>query len=88
MWFRTHGLAQFGLPDLMHGVPEDLGDKLEEELTRTRLLMETLPAEMIAVGGVLPIDGEVKVGPRTFKAIPGPELAPTAVSRFGFSFLE
>lgn len=88
MWFRTHGMAQFGLPDLCHGVADNLGDELEQELTRTRLLMETLPPEMIAVGGVLPLDGEVKVGPRTFKAVAPPEKGPAAVSRFGFSYLQ
>jgi hypothetical protein len=88
LWFRTHGMAQFGLPDLCHGVSEDLGDKLEEELTRTRLLMETLPPEMIAVGGVLPVGGEVQVGPRVFRCCKPPEEALQMVSRFGFMFLE
>jgi hypothetical protein len=88
MWFRTHGMAQFGLPDLCHGVAENLKDELEEELTRTRLLMETLPAEMVAVGGVLPVGGEVQVGPRVFKAIKPPEDRPQAVSRFGFCYIE
>lgn len=88
MWFRTHGMAQFGLPDLCHGVPQELGDELEDELTRTRLLMETLPPEMIAQGGVLPLGGEVMVGPRVFKAVKPPENAPNTKSRFGFSYLE
>ena len=88
MWFRTHGMAQFGLPDLCHAVAQDLGDDLEEELTRTRLLMETLPPEMIAQGGVLPIGGEVQVGPRVFKAVAPPQPGPSAASRFGFTFLE
>lgn len=88
MWFRTHGMAQFGLPDLCHGVPVDVGEGLEDELTRTRLLMETLPPEMIAVGGVLPLGGEVQVGPRTFKAVKPPDPSPSLRSRFGFSFLE
>jgi hypothetical protein len=88
LWFRTHGMAQFGLPDLCHGVPEDLGDEMEEELTRTRLLMETLPPEMIAVGGVLPTGGEVQVGPRVFRCCKPPEKTPQIVSRFGFMFME
>jgi len=88
MWFRTHGMAQFGLPDICHGVSEGLGDELEEELTRTRLVMETLPAEMLAQGGVLPLGGEVQVGPRVFKAVKKPEDGPSMVSRFGFSYLE
>jgi hypothetical protein len=88
LWFRTQGMAQFGLPDLCHGVPEDLGKELEDELTRTRLLMETLPPEMIAVGGVLPLGGEVQVGPRVFRAVKPPENGPDMVSRFGFSYLE
>ena len=88
MWFRTHGMAQFGLPDLCHGIPEDLGDELEEELTRTRLLMETLPPAMLAQGGVLPIGGEVSVGPRVFRACKPPEKAPAMKSRFGFTYLE
>lgn len=88
LWFRTYGMAQFGLPDLCHGVPEDLGDDLEEELTRTRLVMETLPAEMIAVGGVLPLGGEVQVGSRVFKATRAPSEMPEIASRFGISYLE
>ena len=88
MWFRTHGMAQFGLPDICHPVSQDLGDELEDELTRTRLVMETLPPEMIAQGGVLPVGGEVMVGPRVFKAVRPPENPPTTRSRFGFSYLE
>lgn len=88
LWFRTYGMAQFSLPDLCCGIPEDLGDELEDELTRTRLLMETLPPEMIAVGGVLPVGGPVQVGPRTFHCIRPPESCPQIVSRFGFMFLE
>ena len=65
-----------------------IDDELEEELTRTRLLMETLPPEMIAVGGVLPPGGEVQVGPRVFKRVKAPEKAPQQVSRFGFMYLE
>lgn len=88
LWFRTYGMGQFGLPDLCHGVAEDLGDGLEDELTRTRLLMETLPPEMIAVGGVLPLGGEVQVGPRVFRRSKPPEQLPQMASRFGFMFLE
>lgn len=88
MWFRTYGMAQFGLPDLCHGVPEGLGEELEDELTRTRLLMETLPPAMIEVGGVLPLGEPVQVGPRVFKASKPPENVPDLVSRFGFSYLE
>lgn len=88
LWFRTHGMAQFGLPDLCCGVSEELGDQLEDELTRTRLLMETLPPEMIAVGGVLPVGGEVQVGPRTFRCVKPPQSGPQLASRFGFMFLE
>lgn len=88
MWFRTHGMAQFGLPDLCHGVAEDLGDELEDELTRTRLLMETLPPAMMAQGGVLPLGGEVAVGPRVFKACKPPEKGLAMKSRFGFTYLE
>lgn len=88
IWFRTYGMAQFGLPDLCHAVPTDLAEGLEDELTRTRLVMETLPPEMVAQGGVLPIGGEVVVGERTFKAAPLPEDAPAMVSRHGFCYLE
>ena len=89
MWFRTYGMAQFGLPDLCHGVPEGLeGEELEDELLRTRLVMETLPPEMIAQGGVLPIGGEVMVGPRVFRAARPPEKGPETASRFGLCFLE
>lgn len=88
LWFRTHGMAQFNLPDLCHPVPEDLGDELEDELTRTRLLMETLPPNMIAVGGVLPVGGEVQVGPRVFKRVKTPDKVPQQASRFGFMYLE
>ena len=88
LWFRTHGMAQFGLPDLCHGVAEDLGDELEEELTRTRLVMETLPPEMIAVGGVLPLGGEVQVGPRLFRCCKPPEIPLKMASRHGFMYLE
>jgi len=89
LWFRTYGMAQFALPDICHGVPEELGkEELEDELTRTRLMLETLPPEMIAQGGVLPIGGEVQVGPRLFKAVKTPQNAPDQMSRFGFSFLE
>lgn len=87
-WFRTYGMAQFGLPDLCHCVPADFGDGLEEELIRTRLVLETLPPEMIAQGGVLPIGGAVLVGERVFKAAPLPDTAPAMVSRHGFCFLE
>lgn len=88
MWFRTYGMAQFGLPDLCHAVPEELGEELEDELTRTRLLLETLPPEMIAQGGILPLGGEVLVGPRMFRAARAPEGMPPMASRFGFSYLE
>jgi hypothetical protein len=87
-WFRTFGMAQFGLPDLCHAVPVNLGEELEEELTRTRLVLETLPPEMIAQGGVLPIGGSVLVGERAFKAAPMPDDAPPLVSRHGFCYLE
>ncbi len=88
LWFRTYGMAQFGLPDLCHAVPSDLGDELEDELTRTRLVLETLPPEMIAQGGVLPLGGVVTVGERSFVAKPLPEDAPTMASRHGFCYLE
>lgn len=88
MWFRTYGMAQFGLPDLCHGVPDGLGEELEDELTRTRLLMETLPPAMIEAGGVLPLGETVQVGPRVFKASRPPENSPPLISRFGFSYLE
>lgn len=88
LWFRTHGMAQFGLPDLCHWVLSDMGDELEDELTRTRLVLETLPPEMIAQGGVLPLGGEVNVGPRSFRAVPTPEDMPEMASRFGFCCLE
>lgn len=87
-WFRTYGMAQFGLPDLCHAVPTTLGKDLEEELTRTRLVMETLPPEMIAQGGVLPLGGEVAVGERVFRAARLPEDAPSLPSRHGFCYLE
>lgn len=88
LWFRTYGMAQFGLPDLCHPVPLNLGDALEEELTRTRLLMEVLPPEMLEQGGVLPLGGTVVVGERVFRAVPRPEEAPELVSRHGFCYLE
>ncbi len=88
LWFRTFGMAQFGLPDLCHAVPSSLGDDLEEELTRTRLVLETLPPEMIAQGGILPLGGAVMVGERTFVAKPMPEDAPALASRYGFCYLE
>lgn len=87
-WFRTFGMAQFGLPDLCHAVPMQLGAELEDELTRTRLVLETLPPEMIAQGGVLPIGGSVLVGERVFKAARLPDDAPPLVSRHGFCYLE
>ena len=86
-WFRTYGMAQFGLPDLCHAVPTDLGKDLEEELTRTRLVMEILPPEMIAQGGVLPIGGQVAVGERVFTAARLPADAPPLPSRHGFCYL-
>lgn len=88
LWFRTFGMAQFGLPDLCHAVPTGLGDELEEELTRTRLLLETLPPEMIAQGGVLPLGGTVAVGERVFRAVQEPEGAPVLPGRHGLCFLE
>ena len=94
MWFRTQGMAQFGLPDLCHGVPKTMGQEkgkaedLEAHLTATRLVMETLPPAMIAEGGVLPIGGEVQVGEKNFIRCPAPEKAPDMVSRFGFCFLK
>jgi hypothetical protein len=88
LWFRTYGMAQFGLPDLCHAVPNDMVKDLEDELTRTRLVLETLPPEMIAQGGVLPIGGTVEVGERVFKAAHLPEDAPALVSRHGFCYLE
>jgi hypothetical protein len=88
LWFRTFGMAQFGLPDLCHAVPAGLGEELEEELTRTRLVLETLPAEMIAQGGILPLGGQVVVGERVFRAARMPEDAPTLSSRHGFCYLE
>lgn len=87
-WFRTYGMAQFGLPDLCHAVPLDLGAELEDELSRTRLLLETLPPAMIEQGGVLPMGGVVTVGERAFKAAPFPEDAPGLASRHGFCYLE
>ncbi len=88
LWFRTHGMAQFGLPDLCHAVVSGNPEELEDELTRTRLVLETLPPEMIAQGGVLPQGGEVVVGQRVFRAVAPPEDHPKMRSRFGFSFLE
>ncbi len=88
LWFRTFGMAQFGLPDLCHAVPNNLGDDLEEELTRTRLVLETLPPEMIAQGGVLPMGGAVTVGERSFVAKPMPDDAPGFAGRYGFCYLE
>lgn len=88
IWLRTYGMGQFGLPDICHGVDEGLGEELEDELSRTRLLMETLPPAMIEAGGVLPPGEPVQVGPRIFKAINPPEKGPAMVSRFGFSYLE
>ena len=88
LWFRTFGMAQFGLPDLCHAVAANLGDELDDELTRTRLVLETLPPEMIAQGGVLPIGGMVTVGERNFVAKPMPEDAPPMASRHGFCYLE
>lgn len=87
-WFRTFGMAQFGLPDLCHAVPLNFGDGLEEELTRTRLVLETLPPEMISQGGVLPLGGVVAVGERSFTAARLPEDAPPLASRHGFCYLE
>ena len=81
-------MAQFGLPDLCHAVPSDLGKELEDELTRTRLVLETLPPEMIAQGGVLPLGGMVTVGERKFTAKPLPENVPAMASRHGFCYLE
>lgn len=87
-WFRTYGMAQFGLPDLCHAVPLDLGEALDEELSRTRLVLETLPPAMIAQGGVLPIGGAVTVGERVFEADRMPEDAPAMASRHGFCYLK
>lgn len=88
LWFRTYGMAQFGLPDLCHSVLNDPGDEFEEELTRTRLVFETLPPEMIAVGGVLPLGGAVTVGDRVFRAAALPDDAPPMASRYGLCYLE
>lgn len=88
MWFRTQGMAQFGLPDLCHGIPKGEDKELEEHLTATRLVMETLPPAMIAEGGILPIGGEVQVGERTFIRCKAPEKAPSMVSRYGFCYLK
>ncbi len=88
LWFRTYGMAQFGLPDLCLRVEPSAEDDLEDALLKARLLLETLPAEMIAQGGVLPQGGTVLVGERVFEATPPPEkLPPSLRSRFGFSHL-
>lgn len=88
IWCRTYGMAQFGLPDLCRSVASHLEGSMDEELTQTRLIFETLPPEMIAVGGVLPIGGTVAVGERVFKAARLPENAPSMPSRYGFCYLE
>jgi hypothetical protein len=88
IWFRSYGMAQFGLPDLCHAVPVDLGKDLDDELTRTRLVLETLPPEMIAQGGVLPLGGSVIVGERVFTAAKMPDDAPPLASRYGFCYLQ
>lgn len=89
LWVRTYGMAQFGLPDLCHAIPTNLKDAdLEAEMTQTRLVFETLPPEMIAQGGILPLGGEVVVGERPFRSAAMPEGAPTMPSRHGFCYLE
>ncbi len=88
LWFRTYGMAGYGLPDLCTKVVSAQEKDLEDALLKVRTLLETLPAEMVAQGGVLPLGGEVAVGDRTFRAVAPPEEPLTFRSRFGFSHLE
>ncbi|MBI3926791.1 MAG: hypothetical protein HY319_14720 [Armatimonadetes bacterium] len=84
-WFRTVGMGQFGLPDLLARLPRDpMG---EAELESLRLLFETLPPAMIRQRGVLPPGGTVKMGSRLWTAARPPDKIPRLASRFGFQYL-
>lgn len=86
-WFRTHGLGQFSLPDLVVRVPNGRMDA--DELTSLRLLFERLPPAMIREHGVLPPGGQILIGSRVWTAAEPPdrEQVPEMASRFGFQFL-